>query len=289
MTSSVNTAQEKIKEINNKYGTKNLVDMVHSFLQEESMQLNKKRIEEGRTGKFYPSSVGSCKRQATYQVLGYPEQPKEGRNILILENGTSFHDRMEGIFERMGIMIAPELKLKDEELKISGRSDAIIYNFLKDPEAEYPDDKVIKLHAPVYDDDGNEIDQKLVYEGMASDVMIVEFKSSSHKSYENYIPKTKPDKKHEMQLQLYFYLTGIRYGLVYYENKNDQDQKYFHVSYNQKIVDEIIKDIRFIIDCAEKNILPEREFQPTSFECRFCNFRDTCHPVEHDYNINDIL
>ncbi len=196
---------------------------------------------------------------------------------------------MEEYFERMGIMIAPELKLKDEELRISGRSDAIIWNFLKQEEGPIDGDREIELYKPVYDNNGIETGEELVYKGWASDVLIVEFKSAKERSYEEYTPKTKPQKKHEMQLQLYFYLTGIRAGLVYYENKNTQDQKYYYVQYNQKIVDEIVSDIKFVIQHIDQGTLPEREFQPTSFDCRYCDFRDICHPVINTYNLDEII
>lgn len=282
--------KEEIKNINEKYGDANLIDMVHKFLTEENQQRQQQRYEDGRIGKFYPSSVGNCKRKIAYQMMGYPGKPIPGRNLMIMDNGTYFHERMEDTFNRMGIMIAPELKLKDPELRISGRSDAIIWNFLKKEGEVYPDDEVIKLYQPVKDAEGNDTDeQELVYEGLASDVLIVEFKSIKSKGYNDYVPKTKPQKKHEMQLQLYFYLTGIRQGMVYYENKDTQEQKYFHVTYNQSIIDEIVQDIKFVIEHIDQGKLPEREFQPTSFDCRYCDFRDICHPVSNNFNLDDII
>jgi len=284
------TKRKEIERIQEKYGDLNLIDMLHKFLVEEDQKSQQLRYEQGRIGKFYPSSVGQCKRKITYQMMGYPGKPKEGRNVLILDNGTSFHNRMEEYFDRMGIMIAPELKLKSEELRISGRSDAIIWNYMKKTEGPIEGDQMIKLYAPQYDEEGKEMEeQKLIYEGWASDVLIVEFKSAGNKSYEDYTPKTKPQKKHEMQLQLYFYLTGIRAGMVYYENKNTQAQKYYYVEYNQSIVDEIIADIRFCIQHLEAGTLPEREFAPTSFDCRYCDFRDICHPVMNPFNLDEII
>ena len=281
--------KKKIKEIQEKYGDVNLIDMLHKHLIEEDQKNQQKRVDEGRVGKFYPSSVGSCRRKIAYQMMGYPGKPKEGRNVLILDNGTYFHERMEKYYEDMGILVAPELKLKDEELRISGRSDAIIYNFMKEKEGPVEGDEIIELYKPVYDEEGTETGTELVYKGWASDVLIVEFKSAKDKSYEDYTPKTKPQKKHELQLQLYFYLTGIRAGMVYYENKNTQDHKYYYVTYNQKMVDEIIADIKFVIEHIDNGTLPEREFQPTSFDCRYCDFRDICHPILNTYNLEDII
>ena len=289
MDKTQDNVRKKIDEIKEKYGEMNLIDMLHTFLIEEDQKNQQKRYDQGRIGKFYPSSVGQCKRKVAYQMMGYPGKPKQGRSVLILDNGTYFHNRMEDYFEKMGIMVAPELKLRDEELRISGRSDAIIYNFMKTTEGPIEGDEMITLYKPVYDEEGNETGEELVYEGWASDVLIVEFKSSKEKSYNDYIPKTKPDKKHEMQLQLYFYLTGIRAGMVYYENKNTQDHKYHYVEYNPKIVNQIVSDIRFVIHHIDNGTIPEREFQPTSFECRYCDYRDICHPVMSPYNLDDII
>ena len=291
MTKTKKELHEKIVEIQNKYTDLNLVNMIHSFLQKEDQDNQQKRVDAGRVGKFYPSSVGRCKRSIVYQMNGYPGKPKEGKNLLILENGTSFHDRMEAIFERMGILIAPELKLTNDDLRISGRSDAIIWNFLKNEEVEYIHDEEIELYKPVKKEvDGVEQEvSELVYKGPASDVMIVEFKSIKSKAYHDYLPKTKPKKEHEMQLQLYFYLTGIRTGMVFYESKDNQEEKYYHVEYNQKIVDEIISDIRLVIDHVDGFTFPEREYDPTSFECRYCDYRDICHPIINSYNVDEII
>jgi CRISPR/Cas system-associated exonuclease Cas4 (RecB family) len=211
-------------------------------------------------------------------MMGYPGKPINGQSLLVMENGTSFHNRMEEIFDKMDIMIAPELSLKHEELRISGRSDAIIWNFLKTPDE--PEGEIIKLFKPAKPGE----EPELVYEGPNNDVLIVEFKSIKDKGYNEYIPKTKPKKEHEMQLQLYFFLTGIRKGMVYYENKNNQEQKYFVVEYNEDIVNSIIADIKYVIECIDKGEMPEREFQPVEVKCRYCDFRDICYP---DFNSID--
>jgi len=274
---------EQISAIKERYGEQNLIEMVHTFLSHEKQEQQIKRFETGRIGKFYPSSVGDCKRKIAYQMLGYPGKPWNGKSLLVTENGTSFHNRMESIFERMGIMIAPELSLKDPELRISGRSDAIIYNFMREPDEE--DGPVIRLYEPPKPGE----EPKLIYEGPNNDVLIVEFKSIKSKGFNEYLPKTKPKKEHEMQLQLYFYLTGIRKGMVYYENKDNQEQKYYIVDYNQSIVDSIISDIRVIIEAIDNDILPEREFQPTDVKCRYCDFRDICWPNFNSIDYTKII
>lgn len=292
----MNQSIQKIKEV---YGASNLIEMVHAFLSKDNQENQIKRVEAGRTGKFYPSSVGECKRKIAYQMMGYPGKPINGQSLLVMENGTSFHNRMEEIFGRMDIMIAPELSLKHADLRISGRSDAIIHNFLR--QEDEVDGDIIQLYRPApkveppepVDGEEPEIQPEslpeLVYEGPENNVLIVEFKSIKSKGYNDYVPKTKPKKEHEMQLQLYFFLTGIKKGMVYYENKDTQEQKYFIVEYNQVLIDSIIEDIQYVIACIDKGELPEREFQPTEVKCRYCDFRDICYPDFNSIDYDKIL
>lgn len=271
--SSEEVEVSKIKQIQERYGDIDIIDMVHQFLTTENAANQQKRIEEGRLGKFYPSSIGRCKRSVVYQMLGYPTKPIPGQNLLIMENGTSFHNRMEDIFEKMGILVAPELSLKDEELRISGRSDAIIWNFLKSDDEE--DAEEITLYDP------NDKD-KVIYQGPANHILIVEFKSIKSKNYLK-LPKSKPDKKHEMQLQLYFYLTGIRRGMVYYENKDTQESKFFHVFYDEELVQQVKSDIKEILDYVDRRELPEKEGNALDIMCRYCDFRNLCHtPISEE-------
>lgn len=269
--------RDEIQQINEKYGDANLIEMVHTFLTQENQDRSAQRVAEGRIGKYYPSSVGRCKRQVAYQMLGYPGKPIPGRNLLIMDNGTYFHERMEHTFKRMGIMIAPELALKHEELRISGRSDAIVWNWMK--KAPVENDTEITLTAP---------DGTLVYNGPQSDVLIVELKSINNKNYEK-LPKTLPKMEHRMQLQLYMYLTGIRQGVVYYENKDTQEQKYFYVEYNPEMVEKIVSDIKTIISHLDADTLPEREFAPVSFQCQWCDHKEICYPQQNKFNLDDVI
>ncbi|UOE58201.1 CRISPR-associated protein Cas4 [Cytobacillus oceanisediminis] len=277
---------KKIHQIKEKYGTDDIVEMVHTFLTEENAQNQQRRIEEGRLGKFYPSSVGRCQRAVAYQMQGYPTKPINGQSLLIMENGTSFHNRMEDIFERMGILIAPELSLKHKELRISGRSDAIIWNFLLD-KGEPPGEEISLFRKEQVEiqegDELKKVEEDIeVYRGPNNHILIVEFKSIKSKNFHK-LPKTKPEKKHEMQLQLYFKLTGIRRGLVYYENKDTQETKYYFVEYDEAMVEETIAYIKDIIRYVDGHDLPEREGNPLDIMCRYCDFRNICHiPVSEE-------
>lgn len=258
----------KIKELQEKYGMDaDITTMLHEHMQSKNRASHDRRVRQGRLGNFYPSSVGRCKRSVVYQMLGDASKEIAGRNLLIMENGTYFHERMESSFAEMGIMIAPELALKDPELKISGRSDAIIWNYLLDPEEE--DEEEIVLY------DAHDPDKE-IYRGPANHILIVEFKSINSSNFDK-LPQRNPNPKHMMQLQLYFYLTGIKRGIVYYEDKDTQETKHYTVSYDEKIVDSTIEYIKFCIDHAQREELPPREGNPLDLMCRYCDFRDICH------------
>ena len=185
--------------------------MVSTYLSQENYKRSEQRSKERRENlRFYPSSLAISDRDIVLSMLGYVGEPKSGENLMVMENGTSFHNRMEALYEDMGIMIAPELSLKDPDLCVSGRSDAIIWNYMR--EEDDPDGEVIKLVAP---------DGTLIYEGPENYVLLVEFKSINENGFYN-LRKSKPKDAHEHQLQLYFYMTGITKGIVYYENKNNQ-------------------------------------------------------------------
>lgn len=253
-----------------------LIEAVHHHLSQKNYNHSVRRREEKREIRFYPSSVGQCMRKNVYQMLGYIGRPEDGNDLLVLENGTYFHNRMEHIFKDMGILISDELSLKDPDLAISGRSDAIIWDL--DMTESEDDTDVIILHDPK---------GRKVYEGPRDLVKIIEFKSIKQERYQEL--KRVPKKNHIQQLQLYFYLTGIRKGAIYYENKNTQEQKQYDIVYDESIVDEVLEDIRQTVDYARRGELPDRPYLPTDIPCRYCRFRDICHPDPNPFSYDDLF
>lgn len=261
------------------FRNKNLVEAVHAHLSQQNYNRSIARNKVKTDIRFYPSSIGQCERNIVYQMLGYVGKPKDGNDLLILENGTYFHNRMEHIFRDMGIMIAEELSLKDKELAISGRSDAIIWDL--DLPVDFKPDKTID-NISLVDTKG-----KVVYNGHPDFVKIIEFKSINTTNFGKLKRVAKPN--HVKQLQLYFYLTGIKKGAIYYEDKNNQSHKMFEVVYDQAIVDTVLADIKRYVELARANTLPERPFAPTDIPCRFCQYRETCHPNSNPFRYEDLF
>lgn len=278
MDSIVKQYQEQV--LSNYSGRKSIIEMLHEQMQKN----NQAEAHKHNPCKFYPSSVGKCLRAIVYQMQGYESKGMEGRILLILENGTYFHERIEKLFGATGTLIVPELPIRRPELRLSGRSDAVIKNILP----HTPSENIIKLHAEVLKPDNTEPELELVYEGPDNDVILVELKSISDSGF-NYLSKGAKE-AHIMQLQLYMHLTGIKQGCLLYENKNNQEMKEFFIGYDpvmsQKIIEKIIAANKHVDDVT----LPEREYQRTDFECRYCDFREICWPVQNKYaSLDDVI
>lgn len=284
---------ESVGTIYTKYHWRNIAEEYHdtslgSMTVEHLKQVYLKRQalrESKHDVRFFPSSLGRCKRMVTYQMQHYKATPKKGTNLLVLENGTSFHDRMESIFSDMGILLTPELSIKDEELCIQGRTDAVVWNFLDEldqPDPSKPidpeEEKITLLNSK----------GDTVYIGPQERVLLVEFKSIRDNAFHN-LAKSKPKKEHEMQLQLYFYLTGINKGVIYYENKDSQAYKEYIVVRNERIIEEVLRDVAKVVELSKRKELAEREYPLGDVHCRFCDYREICYPNAAPFRYEDLF
>jgi CRISPR/Cas system-associated exonuclease Cas4 (RecB family) len=233
--------------------------------------------ESGRptygVGKFYPSSVGKCPRAIVQQMLGYPKKGFGIQTYLILENGTYCHERLEKMFKDAGLLVASELPLKNDELLMSGRLDLIVHNIQDHPE----DDELICLKNK----------GSIIYRGSPNDVIIVELKSIKDSGFQRL--GGKPKQEHSDQVMLYMHETGIKKGIVFYENKNTQELAEFAVDYNEADATRILDKIRYCGACYKNKTLPEKPFEKHDFDCLFCDYRENCWPSDHTYNIDDVL
>lgn len=186
--------------------------------------------------KFHPSSVGYCARKIAADMIGtYPKEEIEDRILRVFENGHSTHERIQNWLEEMGIMVEAERKLVDDELNIRGNCDGVI---------------------------------ELGDEGE----FIIEIKTISSKGF-RYLKE--PKDKHYAQLQLYMYLSGVHQGILFYECKDDQRIREFKVEYNEEFAMDLVEKIKFINECVAKGELPPKQYAKTSFDCRYCDYRNT--------------
>ena len=150
-----------------------------------------------RVGVFYPSMLGNeCDRYLYLAFRGkLPQQEIASTTQRIFDTGSSLEDRMTKYFEQMGILKGREIVVKSDAPPISGRADFLLTH---------------------------EEHQEIV----------LELKSINDKGFKNLYSKPKPE--HALQLQIYLQLLDKAYGIVLYENKNDQKLKAFKVKRSPK-------------------------------------------------------
>ena len=141
-------------------------------------------------GVFYPSMLGSyCMRLLYLAYNGLlPEQVIDDNVQRIFDNGNYLEDRMSSYFTKLEILLDREVEAKSDNPPISGRADFLL---------KHQD----------YDQIG------------------LELKSINDKGFEAL--KNRPKREHTVQLQIYLHILNLPYGVVLYENKNNQKLKAF--------------------------------------------------------------
>lgn len=214
-----------------------------------------KEDNEGRTS-ISPSLIGYCSRRVAMSMLQYPARLPTPAELSVFDAGDSMHERYQRYFAKMGILVAKELPLNQESknprtarlcrrYRIRGRLDAIV-----------------RIKKELY---------------------VVELKSARESSYLR-MAAGRPYEPYRDQLQLYMYLTGIGRGIILVENKNDQQRLEFPEEIDRRRVASLLNKISRINRHVLSLTLPEREHEKNSFECRYCEFSDSCwseHPEEH--------
>ena len=166
----------------------------------------KEALERGvRSGRFYPSSLGSeCDRflYLSYNGMLPPENIRDGANLRRLDNGHYLEDRFFKYFLKLNVYKEREKRIFCEEPPISGRIDFII-------------------QLPEY-----------------NHRTLIELKTINDKGFSNL---SGPKPEHNVQLQIYLNVLNMPHGIIMYENKNTQDFKEFHLFKDDELWKEIKK------------------------------------------------
>ena len=165
-------------------------------------------------GKFYPSLFGNpCDRYLYMAYNGLLDWDEiDGRIKRIFDHGGTFEERMKKYLKKADIYIDDEISVKLEDPPISGRIDFLIEH---DKHGETPLElKTIK------DEDFNDL-------------------------------KEAPKHEHLIQLQIYLNVREYKYGVVVYENKNDQKLKAFKVDADKEMWETILDRCKLIMEMEE--------------------------------------
>ena len=183
---------------------------------------------KNREGVFYPSMLGSyCMRLLYLAYNGLlPEQVIDDNLQRIFDNGNFLEDRMATYFTKMDILLDREIEAKSDNPPISGRADFLLKH------ADY-------------------------------DKIGLELKSINDKGFEAL--KNRPKREHTVQLQIYLHILKLPYGVVLYENKNNQKLKAFGMLPDPEIWAQILKKCEDIMLMMEP---PSRCTGPQWCNCR---------------------
>lgn len=261
---------------------------------------------------FHPSEWDGCKRKisyAYYEAKGYITIDRTALKIdpqgqRIFDNGHSMHDRWRkymgwtkalmgrwmcknwmahldapkiyGADEKLGVLKPDkctcgssyfeyvELGFLDKETMWGGHVDGVIDNRIAAREAGYtqatckPDEQFI----------------------------VIDFKTIN--DYEFNKKLDDPKTGHITQIQIYLYLSGLKYGKFLYENKNNQSVKEFLVVRDDKLLEvkkaEVLALKHQVLtpNSLGGRSLPKRGFDSkTHYQCMRCKFRGDCWNDRH--------
>jgi hypothetical protein len=182
-------------------------------------------------------------------MLQYPAPPINPKTLATFASGTGIHERHQDMWSKMGILIVSELKLNYESknewtreqckrLRINGRLDAIIR--------------------------------------IAKKICIAEIKSAKESSFQRMI-KDDPYEAYLDQMMLYMYLTQIGSGILFVENKNNQEIHEFPYAFDEIRARKIVDHINLINEHVVNLTLPPRDAKAPTFTCkRLCDYSEAC-------------
>lgn len=202
----------------------------------------RRELKTKTIGRYYPSEAGACVRKAWYSYK-FPKETEE-ELIKIFEVGNMFHDFIVDVLKSEK---NPEVELLKEEMPFQVEVDDFIVS--------------------------GRIDD-LVLITMSGKSVLVEVKSTKSIAYTK-----KPNKSHEMQLQIYMHFTGVHNGMVLYLEKNTLQSKAFTVDYDKAVAEKAMERFRHLHNFLKEDKLPEPEAKLKADErwmCSYCNYKQEC-------------
>lgn len=257
--------------------------------------LNEKSANNDRDyNHFHPSEFHQCHRKLIYkyyQAKGICKasnpQPISAQLQRIFDNGHHVHFRLGANMERTGILKGVWVCLKcseeygvDEKLGIHKPKECKCgHKKLRYKEVGFYDEKTfLGGHVDVILDlRGAEVPKDTPEE---LGHLVVDFKSMNTHAFRK-LAAPKPE--HNSQMQIYLYLSGLKFGKFLYEDKNDQSFKEFLVRRDDKFIDAQVSSavgLKKVVTCKNTNgewTLPVRAHaKHNTKECVECPFRSHC-------------
>lgn len=219
------------------------------LLRRVALEQAKRKKEKPLGGRFYPSFISGCEcdRALFYHYRGdQPTDDIDARLQRIFDNGSSMHERVQGMLHDMGILSEEDIEVRIEAdsnpWKISGYIDGLV--------KRKKDGEITKL--------------------------VLEIKSINEGGFNYCTRQDKPKKAHRLQAQVYMHLTGLKTALVYYECKNTQRHKAWIIKYNKKDVGMLLARLERTMERVEEDQIPDMCFNGAMKECQWCRYKELC-------------
>lgn len=159
-----------------------------------------------------------------------------------MQAGTAAHERIQRNMSNSGLNFDIETELTVEDPPLKGYIDAIIRDF-------------------------NGFD------------IAVEIKTTRTEAFVSRKLKNAGPEYQVLQLLLYLYFSGLKYGLLLYENKNDHQKLLIPVEMtpeNLERIEKVVTWMRLVYNTYKENKLPTRPFRKNSKACKSCPLLKHC-------------
>jgi hypothetical protein len=246
---------------------------------------------------FHPSAWGVCLRKIAYQW--YNENEKfynksdtdiDFRMERLFDNGHAMHARWRDYLDSAGVLKGLWRCPVEKCRRVYGTGHLHgIFNPLRTPgwacacgnikKLEYEELAVVS--GPKYNFEGH-CDAVVDVTGLPSatgnpdlDEFVVDFKSMRSDYFD---PPTEAKPEHVIQVHIYMWLLELKCAVVLYENKNTQAVKEMVVPRNEKIIDAIKQQSKWLIQMLRHRRLPHRPegYKKSDFPCMKCEFASIC-------------
>lgn len=175
-------------------------------------------------------------------------------SVANMSNGTAAHDRLQKLFEKMGIVKEIEKEIVKNHPPIRGYADLIL--------------------------------------DWESKTVVGEIKTTKDEAFLFRQNSMEPSKNHLLQLLIYMDVTETDEGFVMYENKNNQEVLIIPVYMNEsnrKFLDECYAWMKEVYIGWGHKELPKRPFRKNNKICQACPVKDTCFDMEDGEKLVPVL
>ncbi|MFW6173467.1 MAG: PD-(D/E)XK nuclease family protein [Elusimicrobiota bacterium] len=255
-------------------------------------------------------------RYAEEGLLDMPVQEFEPNIVRIFDNGHFMHDRWQNYFEDIGILMGvwecknpfcylyddngnPKVSVDSKNRRIYGKDSK---NGIFKPEecicgctdfqykevTVYSEEMNLCGHADLIVDFSKLSTDR--YKGILWDFnidqlpqnpIVIDMKTMNDYRWKQKLMKYGPSMEYKIQLCIYANLLDVDFGLLLYENKNNQDIRAFKVEKNTDTVFALIRQqamqMNAMANFDPKKLPPPRYADKTNKECSRCPFKKICH------------